>query len=67
MPGYPWLAENPLQTDDIEQKMLVLKKLGAPYTGEQIQDAPKMLEGKTEMDAVVAYLQYLGTAIKTRR
>jgi len=67
MPGYPWLAKNPLRTDDIEQKMLVLKKLGAPYTEDQIRGAPKMLEGKTEMDAVVAYLQNLGTAIKTRR
>lgn len=67
MPGYPWLATNFLQTDDIKQKMRVLKKLGAPYSEEQIQEAPKMLEGKTEMDAMVAYLQILGTAIKTRR
>jgi cytochrome c oxidase cbb3-type subunit 2 len=47
--------------------MHVLKKLGAPYTEEQIEAAPKMLEGKTEMDALVTYLQFLGTAIKTRR
>lgn len=67
MPGYPWLAKNLLRTDDIKQKMRVLKTLGAPYTEEQIQQAPKMLEGKTEMDAMVAYLQVLGTAIKTRR
>jgi cytochrome c oxidase cbb3-type subunit II len=67
MPGYPWLATNHLRTDDIKQKMRVLKKLGAPYEEEQIQEAPKMLEGKTEMDAMVAYLQFLGTAIKTRR
>jgi len=67
MPGYPWLATTMLRTDDIKQKMRVLKKLGAPYTEEQIQEAPKMLEGKTEMDAMVAYLQILGTAIKTRR
>jgi cytochrome c oxidase cbb3-type subunit 2 len=67
MPGYPWLATTMLRTDDIKQKMRVLKKLGAPYTEEQIQEAPKMLEGKTEIDAMVAYLQSLGTAIKTRR
>jgi cytochrome c oxidase cbb3-type subunit II len=67
MPGYPWLATTMLRTDDIKQKMRVLKKLGAPYTDEQINEAPKMLEGKTEMDAMVAYLQSLGTAIKTRR
>jgi len=67
MPGYPWLATNLLRTDDIKRKMHVLKKLGAPYTEEQIEAAPKMLEGKTEMDALVTYLQFLGTAIKTRR
>jgi cytochrome c oxidase cbb3-type subunit 2 len=67
MPGYPWLATTMLRTDDIKQKLRVLKKLGAPYTEEQIQEAPKMLEGKTEIDAMVAYLQSLGTAIKTRR
>jgi cytochrome c oxidase cbb3-type subunit 2 len=67
MPGYPWLATTMLRTDDIKQKMRVLKKLGAPYTEEQIQEAPKMLEGKTEIDAMFAYLQSLCTAIKTRR
>jgi cytochrome c oxidase cbb3-type subunit 2 len=67
MPGYPWLATNMLRTDDIKQKMRVLRNLGAPYTDEQINEATQMLEGKTEMDAMVAYLQSLGTAIKTRR
>lgn len=67
MPGYPWLAENELSTDNIKQKMRVMKKLGVPYTDEMIQQAPAMLEGKTEMDAIVAYMQVLGTAIKTRR
>lgn len=67
MPGYPWLAENDLSTDVIKRKMRVLKKLGVPYSGEQIEKAPGMLEGKTEMDAIVAYLQVLGTSIKTRR
>lgn len=67
MPGYPWLADNQLKTDMIERKMRVMKKLGVPYSEEEIQKAPKMLEGKTEMDAIVSYLQGLGTAIKTRR
>ncbi|HKK16567.1 MAG TPA: cytochrome-c oxidase, cbb3-type subunit II [Gammaproteobacteria bacterium] len=67
MPGYPWLAETPLKTDMIERKMRVMKKLGVPYSEEEIQKAPKMLEGKTEMDAIVSYLQILGTAVKTRR
>lgn len=67
MPGYPWLAGNELDTDIIKQKMRVLKKLGVPYSEEQIDKAPGLLEGKTEMDAIVAYLQVLGTTIKTRR
>lgn len=67
MPGYPWLAENKLDASDIRRKMRVLRRLGHPYTDEQIENAPKQLEGKTEMDAIIAYLQVLGTAIKTRR
>lgn len=67
MPGYPWLEENDLDATDIQKKMEVLRILGHPYTDEQIANAPKMLEGKTEMDAMIAYLQSLGTAIKTQR
>ncbi len=67
MPGYPWLAENKLDTSDIRRKMQVLRRLGAPYTDEEIANAPAMLEGKTEMDALVAYLQGLGTVIASRR
>jgi cytochrome c oxidase cbb3-type subunit II len=67
MPGYPWLANNPLDTKDIAQKLRVLRRLGHPYTDEEIANAPKQLEGKTEMDAVIAYLQGLGTTIKVRR
>ena len=67
MPGYPWLAQNKLDASDIRRKMRVLRRLGHPYTDEQIENAPKELEGKTEMDAIIAYLQVLGTAIKTRR
>jgi cytochrome c oxidase cbb3-type subunit 2 len=47
--------------------MQVLRTLGHPYTDEEIAAAPGELEGKTEMDAMVAYLQVLGTSIKTRR
>ena len=67
MPGYPWLAENKLDASDIRTKMRVLRRLGHPYSDEEIENAPKELEGKTEMDAIIAYLQVLGTAIKTRR
>ena len=66
MPGFPWLAKNMLDTGIIQRKMRVLRKLGVPYTDEEISKSPEMLKGKTEMDAIVAYLQGLGTAIKTR-
>jgi len=67
MPGYPWLTKNPADAEDISKKMEVMRLLGSPYTDEQIANAPKELEGKTEMDALIAYLQGLGTALKTRR
>jgi len=67
MPGYPWLQENELDRSDIVAKMSALQFLGHPYTDQEIQEAPKRLEGKTEMDAVIAYLQNLGTSVKTRR
>ena len=67
MPGYPWLEEAELDGGDIQKKMEVLRTLGHPYTDEQIAAAPSALESKTEMDAVVEYLQSLGTSIKKRR
>ena len=67
MPGFPWLESTRLDASDIQKKMQVLRTLGHPYTDEEISAAPGELEGKTEMDAMVAYLQVLGTSIKTRR
>ncbi len=67
MPGYPWLETNAADASTIQRKMTVLRTLGHPYTDEEIAKAPKELEGKTEMDAMIAYLQTLGTHIKTRR
>ena len=67
MPGYPWLEKNAADATHIGRKMEVLRLLGAPYTDEEIASAPQQLEGKTEMDAVIAYLQGLGTVIKARR
>lgn len=67
MPSYPWLQENKLDIGDIQERMQVLKTLGSPYTDEQIAAAPKMLEGKLEIDAVITYLQSLGLSIKTQR
>ena len=64
MPAFPWL-DRPAKIDDIEDKMTTLRKLGVPYSDEDIQGARKALEGKTELDAVIAYLQGLGTALKS--
>ncbi len=62
MPGFPWL-ERPIKADDIEKKMQMLRMVGHPYTDEEIAGARASLQGKTEMDAVIAYLQGLGTAL----
>ncbi len=51
----------------IGAKMSALRKVGVPYTDQEIADAPKALEGKTELEAVVAYLQGLGLALKQSR
>ena len=67
MPGYPWLAKAKLTPNDIMPRMRALQRLGVPYTDEEIKAAPAELEGKTEQDALVAYLQGLGTLIKARR
>ena len=67
MPGYPWLEETAADASAISKKMEVLRMLGAPYSDEEINNAPQALEGKTEMDAMIAYLQGLGTTIKMRR
>ena len=66
MPGYPWLAKTALAPADVVPKMRALKRLNTPYTEEEIAQAPAELAGKTEQDALIAYLQGLGTQIKTR-
>ena len=64
MPGYPWLAKTPANATDIEAKMRALRVLGTPYTDEEIAGAKAELKDRTEMDALIAYLQGLGTAVK---
>jgi cytochrome c oxidase cbb3-type subunit 2 len=61
MPGYPWLAENTVDGALVQKKMEVLRTLGDPYTEEEIAAAAEAVDGKTEMEALVAYLQGLGT------
>jgi len=67
MPAYPWLSKASVESDDIEAKMRALRMVGVPYTDEQIGKAKEELTGKTEQDALIAYLQGLGTALKNVR
>ena len=66
MPAYAWLAKTPADAGSIAAKMKALRTLGHPYSEADIAGAPKELEGKTEADALIAYLQVLGTSVKTR-
>ena len=67
MPSYPWLQTTHLDDAKPSAKMAALKKLGVPYTENDIAQADQSVQGKTEMDAVVAYLQQLGTVMKGKR
>ena len=67
MPAYPWLADHTVAGRKVAKRMMALRTLGHPYTDEQIAGAAAAVEGKTEMEAVIAYLQGLGTNIKGRR
>jgi cytochrome c oxidase cbb3-type subunit 2 len=67
MPGYPWLAENKLTGELTAKKLEVFRNFGVPYTDADIAGAAQSVKGKTEMEALIAYLQQLGTAIKERR
>ncbi|WP_338845313.1 cytochrome-c oxidase, cbb3-type subunit II [Massilia sp. W12] len=66
MPSYPWLAKTKLNPEDVTVKLRAMKTLGVPYTDEQIAKGPDELRGKTEQDALIAYLQVLGTAIRNK-
>ncbi|HYC35594.1 MAG TPA: cytochrome-c oxidase, cbb3-type subunit II [Usitatibacter sp.] len=66
MPGYPWLARTAVDASSITTRLRALRGLGHPYTDADIAGAREALAGKTEQDALIAYLQGLGTAIKAR-
>ena len=65
MPGFPWLRDADVDPDLITRKLRALRAIGVPYTDEQIDNAAQAVNGKSEMQALIAYLQMLGTD-KTR-
>lgn len=67
MPAYPWLERQSVEGVDVGARMKALKRIGVPYTDEQINDAPQALVGKTELDALIAYLQGLGVQLRSVR
>lgn len=67
MPNYPWLDRALLDGAAVQSRLRAMKSLGIPYTDEDIEAAPAEVVGKTEMDAVVAYLQVLGTMVKIEK
>ncbi len=66
MPAYAWLSKNTLNPADITPKLRAMRILGVPYTDAEVAAAPEELAGKTEQDALIAYLQVLGTALKNK-
>jgi cytochrome c oxidase cbb3-type subunit 2 len=64
MPAFPWLAENSLDAELTPIKLQRLRMLGVPYTDEDIDGAASAVDGKTEMDALIAYLQGLGAGLR---
>ncbi len=67
MPGYPWLARAPADATTIEAKLRTLRTLGVPYTDADIAQAQAALKDRTELDALVAYLQNMGLTMKNAR
>jgi cytochrome c oxidase cbb3-type subunit II len=64
MPAYPWLEKNALTPSDIAPRMKAMRMLGVPYGDDEISKSAEAVTGKTELDALIAYLQVLGTARK---
>jgi cytochrome c oxidase cbb3-type subunit 2 len=67
MPAFPWLFENPIDSSVTPKKLATLQALGVPYSQADIDGAAASVEGKKEIDAVVAYLQNLGTVLSEKR
>ena len=67
MPAYTWLFDSPINSQVTPKKMTALRRVGVPYSDEDIAGAAAAVEGKNEIDALVAYLQQLGTLLQSRR
>ena len=67
MPAYPWLAQQLVDENSIAAHLKAMKTLGVPYTDADLANAPNEVKGKTDADALIAYLQVLGTSLKTKR
>jgi cytochrome c oxidase cbb3-type subunit 2 len=67
MPAYPWLARNSVEGADVQARMRALTRVGVPYSEADIAAAPEALKGKTELDAMIAYLQGLGVQLRDAR
>lgn len=67
MPAYPWLFENTVDATKTGKKMSALSKVGVPYTEADIAGAAQLVDGKKEIDALIAYLQQLGILLKHKR
>ena len=64
MPAYPWLERNRIDAQAMPQHLRALRRVGVPYSDADIAQAGEAVQGKTELDALVAYLQVLGTSLK---
>jgi cytochrome c oxidase cbb3-type subunit 2 len=67
MPAYTWLSSASVEGADVQARMRALRRVGVPYDDAAIAQAPEQLKGKTEMDALVAYLQGLGVQLRSVR
>ena len=63
MPSFPWLARNKVDPENVVYRMRALRSIGTPYSDEELKQAPEMLTNKSELDALIAYLQGLGLAL----
>jgi len=64
MPAYPWLERSDVDPASVPPRLKAMQRLGVPYTDAQVAGSAEAVKGKSEMDALVAYLQSLGTQVK---